>query len=389
MAEVQHWAEVVAADLDFLVVTPTYPRAWRQGAEFVRSRVHAYAKAGLRGVVIDYSGRGRTIRARDEATDIYVIPVDSLPGALSEAERRGIPVLAHSPSPVASTMLVEHLPTARLAVWYHGYEVRDYRRLAANFTNDELAMGRRRLTALMDERVTAARPLFSHPEISTVFVSETQRRNSQWDVGVEAVNAHVIPNHIDTELFQSRVRRPDEANKILLMRSFSQRNYGNDIALGAIDLLKGRPGFTDLSFTIRGFGRLFHDEVAPLHSLPNVRIEQHYSSAPEMAVLHYDHGVFLCPSRYDTQGVMLGEAMASGMATITNPVAAIPEYTDSSCSLLPRPNDPRAFADAIWYLIQRPELMPVLSRNAATRAAEQCGRAATIDREIALIRTYQ
>ena len=53
-----------------------------------------------------------------------------------------------------------------------------------------------------------------------------------------------------------------------------------------------------------------------------------------------DHGVYLCPTRFDTQGVMLGEAMSSGMVTITNPVAAIPEFTDDASSLLPRPDDP-------------------------------------------------
>lgn len=389
MADAGAWGQLLPDELDFAVVAPSYPRAWRRGAEFVRSRVHAYVKAGLRGIVIDYSGAGDTLASRDTATPIFVTALEHLPNALEALERRGVPVLAHSPSPQASRMLLDHIPSGRFIVWYHGYEVRDYRRLAGNYTTAELALRQADLDDLVRDRFEAARPLFSNPDVGVVFVSEMQRQNSQWDVGVQALNSHVIPNHIDTEFFQARVRRPEEASKILLMRSFAERNYGNDIAVKAIDLLKSRPGFFDLEFTVRGFGRLFHKKVAKLHGLPNVTVEERYSSAAEMAVLHYDHGIFLCPSRYDTQGVMLGEAMASGMVTITNPVAAIPEYTDETCSLLPRPDDPRAFADAIWYMVEHPELMPVLSRNAAERVVRQCGREATIDREIDLIRTYR
>ncbi|MHA7862031.1 glycosyltransferase family 4 protein [Tessaracoccus sp. Y36] len=389
MAEPTHWEELLAEDLDFVVVAPTYPRAWRHGGEFIRSRVHAYVAAGLRGAVIDTSGEGsRVLRARDSATEIFVTHTDDLPSALDVLQRRGVPVLAHSPSPTVSGMLTERLPGLRLIVWYHGYEVRDYRRLAGNFTTAELALRRATLDELNRVRFDAARSLFSCGDAAIVFVSEMQRQNSQWDVGAEAVNSHVIPNHIDTAHFRARERQPHEANRILLMRSFEQRNYGNDIAINAIGLLKARPGFFDLQFTVRGFGRLFQRKVAPLHGLPNVTVENRYSSPSEMAALHYDHGIFLCPSRYDTQGVMLGEAMASGMVTITNPVAAIPEYTDATCSLLPRPDDPRAFAEAIWYLVEHPEVLPELSRNAAARVERQCGVEATINRELDLIRTF-
>ncbi|GAA4895461.1 hypothetical protein GCM10025789_11190 [Tessaracoccus lubricantis] len=389
MAEPVRWEQLLAEDLDFAVVAPTYPRAWRHGGEFIRSRVHAYVAQGLKGAVIDTSGKGpRILEARDAATEIFVAEPEQLPAALDVLQRRGVPVLAHSPSPVVSGMLQDRLPDLRLIVWYHGYEVRDYRRLSANFTTADLAQRRTTLDGLNRVRFQAARGLFACPDAAVVFVSEMQRQNSQWDVGVEAVNSHVIPNHIDTSLFRPRERRPDEVGRILLMRSFEQRNYGNDIAIKAIDLLKSRPGFFDLQFTVRGFGRLFQRKVATLHGLPNVTVENRYSSPAEMAALHYDHGVFLCPSRYDTQGVMLGEAMSSGMATITNPVAAIPEYTDWSCSLLPRPDDPRAFADAIWYLVEHPQLLPEMSRNASARVEQQCGLDATINRELELIRTF-
>nr|WP_255698311.1 glycosyltransferase [Tessaracoccus sp. ZS01] len=187
-------------------------------------------------------------------------------------------------------------------------------------------------------------------------------------------------------MYRGRLREPSESKSILVMRAFTARNYGNDIALKAIRLLSTRRGFGELSFTISGFGPLFQKKVDMVRHLPNVHAREAYSRPIEMASLHYDHGIFLCPSRFDTHGVMLGEAMSSGMATVTNAVAAIPEFTDSSASVLVKPDDPIAFADGLWHLIENPELLPVLSRNAMARVAAQCSREQTVDREIAIIR---
>lgn len=388
MPSAQAWERRLPEELDFAVVAPQYPRSWRRGGEFIRSRVRAYAAAGLRGVVIDVSGSSseRIASVHDHSTPIFVTGVAELPHALGVLRGRGVPVLAHSPTPHITELLHELTAGGKLAIWYHGYEVRDYRRLRDNFTGDEMALRGHSLDELNRTRFEAARQVFADPDVTIVFVSDLQRRNSEFDVGAKALNHHIIPNHIDTDLFRFRRRRPEEANRLLLMRSFATHNYGNDIAIEALRILSSERWFADLHVTIRGFGPLFKGAVKPLRRLANVSIQERYSSPGEMAIKHYDHGVFLCPSRYDTQGVMLGEAMASGMVTITNPVAAIPEFTDASCSLLPRPGDPMAFAGAIRHIVHNPDLMPTLSENAAARVERQCGTAATIDREIELIR---
>lgn len=374
---------------DFVVLAPVYPGSTRNGGEFIRTRVQAYVAAGLSGHVISYgvAPDSAPVTTSDAWTPVTTIGVHHLHHVLHRIRDLGIPALAHSPSPAVSQLLRDTLLGRQLAVWYHGYEVRDYRRLMCNFDSHLLDLTRRMRDDTNTQRFEAAAPVFSDPDITKVFVSDFQRRYAQWDVGSEAVNAHIIPNHIDTELFQSRERRPEEARKILLLRSFAERNYANDVALRAIEILSRRRGFEELQITVRGFGTYFDDEVRHVRDFPNVTVEKAYSSAVEMAMLHYDHGVFLCPSRFDTQGVMLGEAMASGMVTVTNPVAGIPEYTDETCSLLPRVDDPWAFADALWHVVEHPELMPTLSRNAAERVARQCGSEATIGREISIIRS--
>lgn len=372
---------------DFVLLTPSYPKPWRGGGEFVRTRARAYAAAGLRGVVIEPGLREGSAPApsADGELSVWNVPADAVGAIVQEVAATSAALLAHSPAPGTIDEILTHAPLRRTAVWFHGYEVRDYRRLAGNNTSRELAIIRSSRDQLNRDRFAAAGRLFSEDRVTVVFVSEFQRSVAAKDIGAIPANHQVIPNHIDGDLFRARIRQPEEATRLLLMRSFSQRNYGNDIALRALEILAARPGFSRLQITIRGFGEHFATETDALRGLSNVAVEERYSSPIEMAAAHQRHGVFLCPTRFDTQGVMLGEAMASGMASITHPVAAIPEFTDATCSLLPRAEDPWAFAEAIGYLLDNRDLLPAMSAAAANRVRRQCGHDATIGRELELI----
>lgn len=381
-------SDLLYARHDFVVVAVTYPHGWRRGSEFVRQRVRAYAAAGLRGIVLDYSPLNVAdphVIAEANANVVAIRPAD-LAEALDALAKSGSPVLAHSPTPQAIDELRERVPGERLAVWFHGYEVRDYRRLHGNTTTEEIFAIRHIRDGQNAERFRAAAPLFADEAITKVFVSDVQRRYSEFDVGEPARNFEIIPNGIDVDAYAARIRTPEEARRILLLRSFTTHNYASDVAVRALLLCSQRDGFKDLQVTVRGYGALFRSTVAELRHLDNVSISEGFSSQAQMAALYDAHGVSLAPTRYDTQGVMLGEAMSSGCVTITNPVAAVPEFTDASTSLLPRGNDPWAFADAIWHLVETPDLMPTMSEAAARRVREQCGPEATTAREIELAR---
>lgn len=82
----------------------------------------------------------------------------------------------------------------------------------------------------------------------------------------------------------------------------------------------------------------------------------------------------------------MGEAMASGLVCITNRVAAIPEFIDERSGILVQPDDPKAYAEAIWRLATQPDRLPALSTEAARRVRAQCRHDQTIKREIELIR---
>ena len=126
--------------------------------------------------------------------------------------------------------------------------------------------------------------------------------------------------------------------------------------------------------------------MAPLRSLPTVSVERGFLRQDEIAALHAEHGVFLAPTRFDSQGVSTGEAMASGLVPVSTRIAAVPEFVrDRETGLLAAPEDPVDLADQIEMLYYDPELFRRLSAAAAAGARQQCGVEATIGREVELI----
>ncbi len=372
---------------DLAAICTAYPGGKRvYGGEFVKTRVDKYGEIGHRTLVIESSSdNDQPGLDRCDGTDVLRISPRHLGFFLRFLEPSVNAFLAHSPSPETLADLAEVVPQDRQVHWFHGYEVRDYRRLYFNYTTPELARLRSRLDVVNRERLRAAATCFGDPRSSKVFVSEFLRGVAETDTGQKAANSHVIPNFVDGEFYRFAQKTSDQARRMLLIRSFASRNYANDIAIEAIALLSDRPGFDEIQFTIRGFGPEFRSLTDRLSNLRNVDVEEGLLSRDAIVELHADHGVFICPTRFDTQGVSMGEAMASGLVVVTNDTAAIPEFTDPDCSVLVRADDPAAYAEALWALYEHPDRLPEMSRNATERVRAQCGSEQTIQRELVLI----
>jgi len=90
-----------------------------------------------------------------------------------------------------------------------------------------------------------------------------------------------------------------------------------------------------------------------------------------------DHGAFILPSRYEPWGVVLAEALASGLpAVCTTAVGAGVEllHPHSNGWLVP-PGDPRAIAAALRRIHEQADELPAMGRRAAAVAP---GYAATV-----------
>jgi glycosyltransferase involved in cell wall biosynthesis len=139
--------------------------------------------------------------------------------------------------------------------------------------------------------------------------------------------------------------------------------YANDLAVKAVLELSKERFFEELEFRFIGDGPLFEDTLAPLRQFDNVIIEQKFLSRLEIADLHKQYGVFLCPSRMDTQGVSRDEAMASGLIPITNAVAAIPEFVNTDWNILADGESYMELVKSIKNIVNKPDLFNYLNRE--------------------------
>jgi hypothetical protein len=157
-----------------------------------------------------------------------------------------------------------------------------------------------------------------HPNLWVVFISRKQAAEALSDLQLtagEADGVGIISNFIDGDLFRYQAKGPELRHRLLSIRPYVSRVYANDLTVAAILRLAKEPFFNQLHFRIVGDGVLFDETVAPLRDFLNVQIERTFLTQHEIATLHRDYGVFLVPSRMDSQGVSRDEAMASGLGS--------------------------------------------------------------------------
>jgi glycosyltransferase involved in cell wall biosynthesis/spore maturation protein CgeB len=279
-------------------------------------------------------------------------------------------------------------PETRVVVWLHGAEVQPYHRRWFQY-QDATAAQRQTAMARSTQRMAFWRALLTPtppPHWHLVFVSHyfAQEVASDLNCQIPTQQQHVIPNPIDTELFTYQAKPPEQRLKILSIRPYTSTKYANDLAVSAILTLSKLPWFHQLHVLIVGEGPLFEQTLAPLRGLSNVEIQPGFLTQPQIARLHRDYGVFLCPTRMDAQGVSRDEAMASGLVPVTNAVAAIPEFVDDTCGCLAPPEDADALAEAISQLYHHPALFMQLSEAAARRVRQQSDSGQVVEAELAL-----
>ena len=192
----------------------------------------------------------------------------------------------------------------------------------------------------------------------------------------------IINNPIDTKLFKYREKPAELRKKILSIRPYASKVYANDITVKCILELSDEPFFNELEFRIIGDGALFEETVEPVRKFSNVIIEQRFLSQTEIAEIHKYYGVFLCPSRMDTQGVSRDEAMSSGLVPITSAVAAIPEFLDSKKGFLIHDENVSEFATAVKTLFQDVATFQQMSRDASISVQNSRSKEIIVKKEL-------
>lgn len=368
-----------------LLVCNGYPEAGRLYRNaFIHRRVLAYRSLGLGVDVVWVSDRERPRTFSFEGVGVHVCGPDAVAATLKVSGH--VAVAVHSPDPVLWSAVAEAAQNRRIVAWVHGADIQPWTRRRFNARTDA---ERAAAEAVSDVRMAFWRELLASPPagLHLVFVSHAFAREAWSDLGLELPPDRwsVVPNPIDTVLFAYSEKPVAQRLDVLSIRPHASRIYANDLVAATIRILAGQPIFAQLRFTLVGDGPLWDEDFAGLSVFPNVRLRRRFVSQREIAALHRDHGVFLVPTRGDTQGVSRDEAMASGLVPVTCAVGAVPEFVDAASGVLCPPEDPEALAAAIVALAGDPDRFARMSRRAAEHVREISDVALVVHREVALL----
>lgn len=174
----------------------------------------------------------------------------------------------------------------------------------------------------------------------SLWMKEEMERNL--DINLETY--HIIPNGIDTELFKFHSSF-EKSKKFITIRPLSSKKYAVDIAIKLMSYLPD-----DYTLDIYGKGEFqaeYENLIKDLNLSNRVKILNKFIERKDLNTVLSEYGVFLSPTRMDAQGVMMCEAMASGLLTISSDNTAIPEFIDNNVNGLLINNDDVSICDEL------------------------------------------
>lgn len=374
----------IISPAEHLVLTNNYPAyhdLYRNG--FVHTRVQGYAAVGVRTDVLRFREKELGGYEEFQGQDVFTGGAQLLEKMLASGQYKT--VLVHFLSPSMWQVLSKFVDSVKVLIWLHGAEIHPWHRREFNYLSDT----QRELAKVDSEKRMAfwqqvLVPM--HANVHLVIVSQAFAKEIMEDTGValSAAQYSVIHNPIDVQRFNFVEKPAEQRKKVLSIRPFASRQYANDLSVQAIVELSRCSAFEEVEFRIIGDGILFDELVEPLRQFANVVIEKRFLTHQQIAELHKQYGIFLCPTRWDSQGVSRDEAMSSGLVPVTTAVAAVPEFADEQCAALVPAEDPVALAQALELLINDEQLFLSKSRNAAERVRAQSAISHVIAQELRL-----
>jgi glycosyltransferase involved in cell wall biosynthesis len=193
--------------------------------------------------------------------------------------------------------------------------------------------------AVRDERLT-----YGHGRLkAAIAVSRRTAEELQRHYGPLAVPVAVIPNAVDQELFKPRARagpRPGPA-RLLFVGAYDRK--GLEVAIRALALMRRDAELTAIGDGERGRHLKLASELGVADRVrlepPRDRIEEAFALADG----------FVFPTRYEPFGMVIAEALASGVPVVTTSRAGAAELirTGESGFVLEDPDDAGGFAAAL------------------------------------------
>ncbi|MFE4196516.1 FkbM family methyltransferase [Paenarthrobacter sp. NPDC056912] len=375
----------IASRAQNLVITnryPSYDDLYKNA--FVHSRVLRYIDSGVPTEVFVLDENSHLRFREFEGVTVISGSSSALDTLLLEGKHRSISLHFVNDSMWDAVRNLPQKP--QIAIWAHGADIQKWSRRSFLYSTDEEV---RAAEEISDRRLALWRRIFEEAadSVSVIFVSKWLAETAMSDLGLvkESSLSVVIHNPIDTTKFEYQKKTPGHRLKVLSIRPYASSVYANDLTVDAILLLSQTAYFSDMEFRLVGDGPLFDEMTKPLEGFSNVILDKRFLTQDEIASMHKEYGVFLCPSRMDTHGVSRDEAMASGLVPVTTSVAAIPEFADATCAELVEPENAAEIADALMRLASSSRLFRRKSLAAAKRVRRQAAASNVIPKELQVL----
>lgn len=165
-----------------------------------------------------------------------------------------------------------------------------------------------------------------------------------------------------------RPPRVDGPPRLLCVGSLTPRK-GQDVLLSALDRLRDLPWEATLLGAARDAG--FARAVRRAAEAPGLAGRVHLAGEvgdDALARAYGEADLLVLPSRYEGFGMVLTEAVASGLPIVASEAGAIPEAAPPEARMLVPPDDPGALAAALRRLLTDPRALTALAAG-ADRAA--------------------
>ena len=372
---------------EYLVLTnnyPSYADLYKNG--FVHSRVRLYKAHGIDVDVYALKPKGTSFYNYEfEGINVCTGDYRGLEFILNLNKYKKI--LIHFVNSEMIKVINRCCKDTPLIIWLHGAEVSKWSGRKFNYTEQQIKLNQKKWDRADQTKMAFMRSIYQNNNYKFIVVSDWFRREvCEKDAECKILNYEIIPNVVNSDIFKYKEKEPSDRLKILSIRPYASNKYANDLTMKAILELSNKPFFKELEFSIYGKGDLFKTLTSQVEHFDNVKIYNSFLTHDEISKVHKEHGIFICPTRLDSQGVSMCEAMSSGLVSISNDVSAISEYLiDKECGILAKENDYIGLANAIEYLYYNPNEFLRMSKNASIFIENKCGIDTTIIKEIKLI----
>lgn len=305
---------------DILLITPMYPSMNNPySATFVYSKVKKYLEFGINpDIVVATNNEKRLYRYNYKGDIINKVSFDDLRNIIQTGHYTKI--LVHFlDRQIGNALLACDLDRTEIVVYCHGADVdlwnpnifTGYFEPDHVFTQDE--------NVFRYDRLDVLREFEKRKNVKWIFNTKWNYENTKAVVGLSFDNHEIIPCVIDEDEF-AYINRDDgkKYNVLVLKKMDNVRQYAVDLAVRIITRLSDKEYFNKMHFTVAGAGDYQTELMHPLRKYNNVTIVDRFYDHSEINGVFREHGILLAPSRYDTQGVTVGEGAMSGMVVISS-----------------------------------------------------------------------